>query len=153
MHDAFRARSPLDVGCEFLSQSLGPIGGTGLLGATPFTSAGVTNVPIEFGTTMVRAKRARLVFGGTVPAGTNTCTARIRKRLADGSFQNITEAVTMFGRTTGDVVTLTLASGVRGPDLQLNAGEYYVLTVDNTGGTITTQPTLFYATLVVGLLR
>lgn len=145
--------SPGNQGENYVTSQIGPIGGTNrLLGATPFTSGGVTNIPFSPAAAFSALKRGRILFGGTVPAGTGTCTLAIRKRLTDGSFVSLTDAPSLFGRAQWDQVNLTLGA----VDLRTQTiadGETLVITVDNTGGTITTQPVDLYVTALRCILR
>jgi hypothetical protein len=145
--------SPGNQGEVYVTSVLGPVGGTNrLLGATPFTSAGVTNIPLSPAAAFSAFKNGTVLLGGTVAAGTGTCTISIRKRLTDGSFVTLSSAPSLFGRAQWDHIALDLAA----IDLRTQTvatGETLVVTVDNTGGTITTQPVDLYVTARRAVLR
>jgi 3D (Asp-Asp-Asp) domain-containing protein len=145
--------APGNQGEVYVTSVLGPVGGTNrLLGTTPFTSAGVTNIPLSPAASFSAFKNGTVLVGGTPATGTGTCTISIRKRLVDGTFVAVSSAPSLFGRAQWDHIALDLAA-VDLRTMTVATGEALVVTVDNTGGTIVTQPTDLYVSARRAVLR
>lgn len=136
------------IGEQYVSSQVGPLGGSNkLYGTTPLTSAGVTNIPMPASAAVQSIKDLCVTLAGTVPAGTGTLTVRLRKRQADGTYVNLTNTISLFGKAQYDVLTAGLAANTTAIERQvrISAADVVMLTFDNTGGTITTQPTDLFA--------
>lgn len=145
---------PDNVGEEYLTLTPGAIGGANrLLGATPFTSGGVTNIPLPASASAAAFKNGVIIPAGTLAAGTGTCVVSVRKRLVGGTFVTVSTTVDLFTLTAMSHGVLRQASGTGLRDISAFAGESFFLTVDNTGGTISTQPTDVMATVRICVLR